>query len=167
MVVTMSKGFRFMKNSWVTTMVKDQGADKVRGKVGDVGVIGRRRGAGAVHHVQQPGVRAPGEPGSTHQMRAEGVAAAWRSQVQVRGLARNGGKRIISMRSMCSPCGGGDIPSIILSGRLTRARRASGAELGMRDCSNRGNADGSEVGGDAGDRVWTTNTKEVWRAERH
>lgn len=33
------------------------------------------------------------------------------------------------MRSVCAQCGGG-ISSIIISGRLTRARRASGAELG-------------------------------------
>lgn len=30
----------------------------------------------------------------------------------------------------------------------------------MRDRSNGGDADGSEVGDDAGDRVWTANTKE-------
>ena len=53
----------------------------------------------------------------------------------------------------------GDISSIV-SGRLTRARRASGADLGVRNCSDGGNAGRSEVGGDAGDRVWTADTSD-------
>lgn len=80
MVVTMSKGFRFMKNSWVTTMVKDQGADKVRGKVGDVGVIGRRRGGGS--RASPPTAGGPGTRGAGVDTSDEGRGGSW---VRVRG----------------------------------------------------------------------------------
>ena len=161
--MTMSKGFRFMKNSWVTTMGKDQGAHKVRGKVGDAGVIGRRQCAGAVHHLQQPGARAPGEPGSTYQTRPREGTEAWRNLVHVRGVAGNGGKRIICGASVFTVRR--TISSIIISSRLTRAWRASWAELGMRDYSDGGNAGGSEIGDVAGGGVQTQ--RNLWRAGRH